>query len=102
MHDCNPTSNVLQRVPKSDRKRKWNGDVWKAFAILRMTREDLNMYVVNINQGCGIVRKGKQKLFEKVKEDCLTYSFLVKKRKKLLNLVSTAQFRKKEKKRRGV
>ena len=78
-------------------KGKWNGTVWKAFAILRMTRSDLNMYVVDINQGCGVIERGHQKRFPKVSENQLTYYFLKKNRRKLLNLCSIKEFRRKVK-----
>ena len=102
LHDCNPISKKSQvRVrPKSKKGSKWHGDVWKAFALLRMTREDLSMYVVDVNHGCGVVRKGKQKLFKKVSKDSLNYNFLKKNRKKLLKLKSTKDFIKYERAKR--
>ena len=58
LHDCNPLSKESQNK-KRRKLKKWHGDVWKVFSILRMTRKDLNMYVVNVNHGCGIVQRGK-------------------------------------------
>lgn len=94
LHDCNPISEIRQRESLYG-KGKCNGTVWKAFALLRMTREDLNMYVVDIDHGCGIIQKGKQKLFPKVSKSKLTYYFLKKHRNKILKLCSVKQFRRK-------
>lgn len=97
LHDCNPISMRAQfEIFKGG--RKWNGTVWKAFAILRMTRKDLFMYVIDVNEGCGVIIKGSQKLFKKIPKEKLTYVFLNENRKNLLNLYSTRQFRNKLKK----
>lgn len=42
----------------------WNGDVWKAWIQLRKERDDLEMYVINADYGCGIIRKGSQTLLK--------------------------------------
>ena len=96
LHDCNPCKRGCQEKSSKSKKRplKWNGTVWKAFADLRMSREDLCMYVVNIDNGCGVVRRGHQKLFNKVPEKKMTYDFLKKNRKELLKLCSFNKFRK--------
>ncbi len=98
LHDCNPISVNAQSEKFWKSKKIWNGTVWKAFAILRMTRKDLFMYVINVNQGCGVIQRGYQKLFKKTPINKLTYSFLHKNRKNLLNLYSVKQFRNKLKK----
>ena len=61
LHDCNPLKEKYQIENFVLAKGKWNGTVWKAFAILRMNRKDLNMYVVDVDNGCGIIEKGYQK-----------------------------------------
>jgi len=95
VHDCNPISKKAQLEDRNEVK-KWNGTVWKSFALLRMSREDLEMYVVDVNQGCGIIRRGSQKLFKKKYKDKLNYNFLKRNRKKLLNLCSAKKFCEKE------
>ncbi len=95
LHDCNPLSRKNQEQNDKKKPCKWNGTVWKAFARLRMTNKNLNMYVVNIDNGCGVIERGSQKLFKKVSENNLTYNFLKKNRKKLLKLCSFREFRKK-------
>lgn len=56
LHDCNPTSEAMQRVPQT--QGEWTGDCWKAIARLRMTREDLLVSVVDTDYGLGVVRRG--------------------------------------------
>lgn len=96
MHDCNPLSIEAQTGIFSKRPAKWNGDVWKAFAFLRMTRKDLSMYVVDTDHGCGIIKFGKQKLFKKHHKE-LNYDFLNSNRVDILNLCSVKEFYKREK-----
>jgi len=93
VHDCNPKTKESQLEKKI--KKPWNGTVWKAFSRLRMTRKDLEMYVICVDQGIGIIRKGKQSCFPKTQE--LTYEFLEENRKKLLNLITKKEFKTREK-----
>jgi len=96
VHDCNPVNKKAQ-LENRNKIKKWNGTVWKSFALLRMSRKDLEMYVVDVNHGCGIIRYGSQKLFKNKNSDKLDYDFLKKNRKKLLNLCSAKKFCEKEK-----
>lgn len=89
VHDCNPLNHSTQNVPRQRRQKKWNGDVWKAWLKLRSDRQDLEMFVVNIRNGCGIIRKGKQKLLDKWD---IEYAEFEKNKKELLNLVSVDEF----------
>ena len=91
MHDCNPEEEAHQVVP-DPRSGKWNGDVWKAFAHYRMTREDLNMYVVDPDEGCGVIQQGSQKLYSEISEESINYEFFEKNRKGLLNLLTVEEF----------
>jgi len=88
LHDCSP-----QKPEHATGHYKgygvWNGTVWEAFAHLRMTREDLSMWTVNEDTGCGIVKRGSQKLFSKSE---ITFGLLEKNRKELLNLISPEEF----------
>lgn len=85
MHDCDPHSSKQDTTT-----------VWKAFSILRMTRPDLSMYVVDVNQGCGVVRKGEQTLFDKFPIEKLNYKKFKKFKKEILKPVTTQQFKKVE------
>lgn len=84
MHDCLPPSEEAQMVPPVN--ALWTGDVWKAWSWYRMHREDLSMYVIDVDLGCGVVEKGIQKCFPKT--DVLDYAFLAKNKTELLNLIS--------------
>jgi hypothetical protein len=83
VHDCNPTSEVFQIIPRVS--KYWTGDVWKAIARLRMTRVDLSVVVVDTDWGCGIIRRGTQVLFPTIED--LSYDVLSRNREKLLNLI---------------
>ena len=86
VHDCNPVSHAAAQDVKAI--GTWNGTVWKAFAHLRATREDLNMHVVNIDYGCGVIHRGNQKLYTGPYE---TYKDLVEHRNDILKLISFEQ-----------
>ena len=94
MHDCNPMFEVTQR--RYAVVGAWNGDTWKAFAKFRMTREDLEMYVVDTDHGIGVVKIGNQKLYTPTILD-MDYSLLDNNRKELLNLITIEEFYKREK-----
>ena len=86
VHDCNPTTEVMQIVPRQQPgSTEWTGDVWKAWVKLRATKPDLKMYVIDTCTGCGIIRKGKQETINIPGE--LTYKVLDENRKEFLNLV---------------
>ena len=86
-HDMNPTSEAMQATPR--RKATWTGDCWKAWVRIRSSNSKLNMFVVDTDFGCGIIKKGKQELL--TAED-LTYTNLNNNRKEWLNLIPTKDF----------
>lgn len=87
-HDLHPWSEEAQIVPY--RGGGWTGDCWKSFVKLRQTRNDLEMFVVDVDCGCGVITKGKQKLID---IDCeLNYSNFEKNKVEWLNLISYEQF----------
>jgi hypothetical protein len=89
VHDCNPTSEEMQTVPLTDQGH-WTGDVWKAWVKLRSERADLDMFVLEKGDGCGLIRRGRQ---EPIKaESNLTYPYLDANRAYLLNLKSNNYF----------
>jgi hypothetical protein len=61
VHDCCPTSERTQRRERCT--AAWHGDVWKAILMLRMTRPDLEIFTVNTDEGCAIVRPGSQECY---------------------------------------
>lgn len=87
-HDMNPAKEQHQVIPFNG--KIWNGDCWKAFVKLRQTRNDLEMFTVDTDYGCAVIKKGKQDLL-KIKGKIDYHSF-DKNRVKWLNLVSTSEF----------
>jgi hypothetical protein len=67
-HDMNPPEERHQIVPNPFIKNPprlgesgdWNGDCWKAWVKIRTERNDLKMFVVDADQGCGIIHFGNQ------------------------------------------
>lgn len=94
MHDCSPQSKFQQRETYEFEGKfpSWNGTVWKSFARLRCERDDLEMYCVNADHGCGIIRVGKQTKFEP-KPDSYTWEYLEEHREQLLNLITVDKFK---------
>ncbi len=90
LHDCNPLTADAQSEDY-DGKKHWNGTVWKAWFKLRATRTDLSMYVIDLDEGCGVIERGSQKLFSLPTTvwSELDYAFLVEHRREGLNLVAT-------------
>ena len=94
IHDCNPITEITQRRERAS--DAWHGDVWKAIVKLRIENEDLDICTVDTDEGCAIIKKGKQKLL--IIENDINineYSFLEKNRKEALNLITINQFREK-------
>jgi hypothetical protein len=90
VHDCNP----MRRAEQSQKPRRqgpWYGTVWKAIATLRMNRKDLFVCVIDMDCGCGIVKRGKQILFPPSHEE-MNFKFLDNNRKELLNLITVKEF----------
>jgi len=74
MHDCNPPEYEIQLVPRQT--GIWNGDVWKSIVKLRCTEPNLEINVVDTDWGVGIVRFGKQEVYNKAPlEQCLDYHY---------------------------
>lgn len=88
-HDMSPKSEAMQRVPRT--QVAWTGDCWKAWVKLRSTNPNVKMFVVNTDQGCGVIQKGSQELLDLNSLD-LTYENLNKHRKEWLNLISVEDF----------
>ena len=57
-----------------------------------MAREDLQMYVVDTDEGCGVVQRGEQKVYPKVDQDLINYSYFNENRNDILNLISINTF----------
>lgn len=66
LHDCSPATEYHARADYYDHNTiafdVWNGTVWKAIYKLRCFNPDVDVCVVDKDFGCGIVRRGSQKL----------------------------------------
>lgn len=99
VHDCNPAE-IQASVNFEEYKNRgftgdWNGDVWKAIVHLRSSRKDLNVFVLDCDQGLGVVTFGTPETmlnFSQEEINSLTYEQLSLHRKEWLNLKEPAYF----------
>jgi hypothetical protein len=63
VHDCNPLTEAAAVATLDEAQRTagyegtWNGDVWKAIVMLRVLRPELTAFVIDADQGLGVVLK---------------------------------------------
>jgi hypothetical protein len=94
VHDCNPVTEITQRRDRAS--DSWHGDVWKSIVKLRIENPDIDVCTVNTDEGCGIIKKGSQKLLVVDENTNIEeYSFLENNRKEALNLISVDEFKEK-------
>jgi hypothetical protein len=92
LHDCNPRSEEMQRVPRV--QAEWTGDCWKAIARMRATRPDLNVSVLDTDYGLGVVQRGRSVPIKTAKRwDELTWDDLMTHRAELLGLTPLDQLK---------
>lgn len=89
-HDMNPMEELIQRYPQFKPESTWTGDCWKAWVKLKTERTDLNMVVVDVDYGCGVISRGYQELITVSEE--YTWELLDRNRKNLLNLITLEEF----------
>jgi hypothetical protein len=104
MHDCNPLNYasaypikastdemipLINNLEMPGYNTTWAGDVWKAVAHLRIVRNDLNIFTLDLDWGMGIITKGQHKPLENYSirdiENMDYYAF-EKDRENILNL----------------
>lgn len=90
VHDCSPRNEKEQITPRLKEQKIWIGNGWKAFVELRQ-RSDLDIYVVDTNNGVGVIRYGMQKPLEI--DVPLEYKYFEKNRKEWLNLKSVEEYK---------
>lgn len=91
-HDINPLQEEHQSdiPPPSHLGLHWNGSAWKAFVGLRASLLDWNFLTVNIDEGCGIIWRGKENSF--TNNLPLTWENLQQNRARWLNLIQPEDF----------
>lgn len=90
LHDCNPISEMRQRVPPDFDiwKYGWNGDVWKSVVWARQNY-DYNIYVIDADEGLGVIDKRSKGIpLTLTLPEQLTYDYFNNHREELLNLQS--------------
>jgi hypothetical protein len=99
VHDCNPATKEasvnFEEYKNRGLTEDWNGDVWKAIVHLRSLRDDVNVFVLDCDQGLGVVTYGEpeNKLkFTQEEINELTYEQLNENRKEWLNLKEPSYF----------
>jgi hypothetical protein len=90
LHDCNPLSEIAQRVPRAT--GVWNGDCWKAMVALRQ-RGDVEAFTVDTDHGVGIVRKQANPGPLRDVPAELTYVVFEADRERLIGLVAPQSWR---------
>lgn len=91
LHDINPpTAFHAREVYEVDGEfPEWHGTSWLGYAAHRRRNPDLEMLVVNTDWGVGVVRPGRQVLYDGPAE---SYGDLAANRRSLLNLISVEDF----------
>lgn len=89
MHDCLPTDEKMQQVPRL--VKKWTGDVWKAFVRFRTINPSFAR-TINTDYGCGLILPFLQEQRLQAREQ-LTWQNLEINRKKWMNIISPKEFK---------
>ena len=90
LHDCNPETESMQL--RNDHGGPWTGDVWKSVFKHRF-RPDLEIYVIDTDYGCGIIKNGAQTPPSiEYSDSNLTWDTLAFNKKEMLNLISVEEF----------
>lgn len=91
-HDCNPSQRIHQEIPK--KVVHWNGDCWKAWVKIRNEYPDLESFVIDTDEGCGIIKIWNKNFKKQNNVDVvLDYSDLEDNREQILNLVDVEWFK---------
>ena len=83
VHDTLPYRKIHQKVPRSS--SVWTGDVWKAIHYLRTKKTDLEIFTLDCDYGCTVIRKGKQDLLSYEGEP-LTWDYFLRNKVEFLNI----------------
>ncbi len=89
-HDCLPPTENHQ--VREDHGGEWNGDTWKAIAILRTTREDLIIKTLNTDWGCALIHRGNAQKYIPLHNDFLNWDYYKTHASKLMNVIDPINF----------
>ena len=67
-------------------QQKYCGDGWEAFAELRTTRDDLNMFTYHEDCGVGVIQRGSQELYKG--EITSNWEFFSKNKDEVMNIIT--------------
>jgi len=87
-HDMIPHYEAMQSRPQQ--QDVWTGDCWKAWVDLRQNNNDLEMFVIDTDYGCGVIKKGYQEVIS-VNQD-LNWQNFVSNKNYWMNIISVEQF----------
>jgi hypothetical protein len=91
-HDMLPGKEIMQVRDPQTLYFGWTGDCWRAFFKCKSLFNNLDMCVVNVDNGVGVIREGKQELIS-VPEN-LDWQYFCN-NKDLMNVISIEQFKNK-------
>ena len=91
LHDCNPTEKAMQDQPR--KVSRWTGDVWKTILRLKCTNPNVEIFTVDVDYGCCVVRRGRQKTLKLNPDKCMEWDFFEKNKMKILNLIGIEEFK---------
>tara|TARA_R110002060_G_scaffold66712_4_gene75494 strand:- start:1889 stop:2500 length:612 start_codon:yes stop_codon:yes gene_type:complete len=93
-HDCMPKMKL--HAQRNRESIQWNGDVWKAAMYVRMNYKNVNLTVLDMDYGCGVLETSKsQKLFPKIEIEDMTWEFYEANKVEALNIMSVEEWLKK-------
>ncbi|MGC1878450.1 MAG: class I SAM-dependent methyltransferase [Rhabdochlamydiaceae bacterium] len=91
MHDCMP--NTPEQQLRTPVPGAWNGDVWKAVAYMRMHLEDVDLCVLDMDWGCGILTPNShQTLIPELPISNMDWDYYAKNKQQVLNVKSVEEW----------
>lgn len=88
VHDLLPTDEPMQRVPRET--KVWTGDGWKSWVKCRRLNDELEMFVIDADHGCGVIREGVQETL-KINQPS-TYDEFAANKQEWMNIITVEQF----------
>lgn len=94
LHDCNPFlyEYNYERVIEDYWGQGWNGTVWKVIYKLLCTRDDLDVYTINTDEGVGLIKRGEGRKLVEFENYYYEYKELYNNLEKYLNIITINEF----------